>query len=353
MNTDKHSSTKPRTTEFGTPLPRREFPFPAGGRPFFVPEGRRRRLAGGKSAPADAAPGNRAQWLRAPAGHRRNGLEVGHSLAWPWSGVGCPISMERRSETGLLSRNNSVEPILMNHRDTMNTEKTRNSQAGIDLLIGDFLELMPSLVFLCVHRVSVVLSAGSAAGTRLSIPRHPKILRCPAGAWPDRHGNRGRHSLTRACPRLISFGVPPGPETNRRRELSTHAKARAVRTETSVSLSSVRNGGEGRGEEALCNAGAARRGEAPLSPFVPHGARETERDSFRPSRRDLSHQLMSGGRIAADAAANSPRRARVLKNCRTDEGRKHRPTNRRSQSAPASPSPSVSIRVHPWFHFGS
>ena len=36
-----------------------------------VPEGRRRRLAGGKSAPADAAPGNGTELLRAPTGHRR------------------------------------------------------------------------------------------------------------------------------------------------------------------------------------------------------------------------------------------------------------------------------------------
>ncbi len=39
-------------------------------------------------------------------------------------------------------------------------------------------------------------------------------------------------------------------------ELSVFAKVRAVRTGTSGSLSSVRNGGEGRGEEALCNVGA-------------------------------------------------------------------------------------------------
>ncbi len=37
-----------------------------------VPEGRRRRLAGGKSAAADAAPGNGHEWPAAPVGHRRN-----------------------------------------------------------------------------------------------------------------------------------------------------------------------------------------------------------------------------------------------------------------------------------------
>ena len=53
------------------------FPWSGRGRPVPVPEGCRRRLAGGKSAPADAAPGKRWEWLRAPAGHRRNGQRCG------------------------------------------------------------------------------------------------------------------------------------------------------------------------------------------------------------------------------------------------------------------------------------
>ena len=61
------------------------------GRPVSVPEGRRRRLAGGKSAPADAAPGNRAEWFRAPAGHRRNGLGC-----WPMAEA--PACPRRRQE---------------------------------------------------------------------------------------------------------------------------------------------------------------------------------------------------------------------------------------------------------------
>ena len=56
--------------------------------------------------------------------------------------------------------------------------------------------------------------------------------------------------------------------------LSIVAKFRAV------PLSSVRNGGEGRGEEALRIGETARKGGAPLSPtlspFVPHGAREPD-----------------------------------------------------------------------------
>ena len=51
----------------------------------------------------------------------------------------------------------------MDHRDTMNTEKTKHSLADIRSLIGAFLEKEPALVFLCVHRVSVVLSAVATA----------------------------------------------------------------------------------------------------------------------------------------------------------------------------------------------
>ena len=58
------------------------------------------------------------------------------------------------------------------------------------------------------------------------------------------------------------------------------AKVRAVRTGASGSLSSVRNGGEGWGEEVLRNGDTVRVAGAPLSPtlspFVPHGEREMD-----------------------------------------------------------------------------
>ena len=114
------------------------FPWSVRGRPVPVPEGRRRRLAGGKSAPTDAAPGNRAEWLRAPAGHRRNSPRC-----WPITGG--PICPRRR------------------------------------------------------------VVAELRRGGRLQ-----KLLRCPSGAWPVRRDNRGPRPLARACPRLISCGVPPG-----------------------------------------------------------------------------------------------------------------------------------------------
>ena len=62
--------------------------------------------------------------------------------------------------------------------------------------------------------------------------------------------------------------------------VSVFAQVRAVRTGASGSLSSVRNGGEGWGEEALRTGDTVRMGGAPLSPtlspFVPHGAREPD-----------------------------------------------------------------------------
>ena len=91
-----------------------------------VPEGRRSRLAGAKSAAADAAPGSERKDPGAPAGHRRKAPEA--------ASVG-----------------------------------------------------------------------GIPAGRT-----QQKLLRCPVGAWPVRRRNRAPRPLSRACPRLISCGVPPG-----------------------------------------------------------------------------------------------------------------------------------------------
>ena len=100
-------------------------------RPVPVPEGRRRRLAGGKSASADAAPGNRAGWLGAPAGHRRK---------WP--------------------------------------EATRGG--------------------------------GNAAGTP-----PPKTSSMPRWGMARSAAQPGAAPAQRACPRLISCGVPPGRRAKR------------------------------------------------------------------------------------------------------------------------------------------
>ena len=48
---------------------------------------------------------------------------------------------------------------FIDHSDAMNTEKTKSSLTDLDSLIGDLPALTPALVFLCVHRVSVVLTS--------------------------------------------------------------------------------------------------------------------------------------------------------------------------------------------------
>ena len=45
------------------------------------------------------------------------------------------------------SRNYSGEPILVDHRDTMNTEKTKHSLADLGSLMGDFSEPTPPPFF--------------------------------------------------------------------------------------------------------------------------------------------------------------------------------------------------------------
>ena len=180
MNTERRSSKR---TTWERHSGAGGFPWSVRGRVVPVPEGLQRRLAGGKSAPADAAPGNGAEWLRAPAGHRRNGPGC-----WPIAGG--PIGPRRRVVT-----------------------------------------------------------------VRLRDRRRQTLLRCPAGAWPVRRGNRGPRPLARACPRLISCGVPPGPKARRRRQFSrglmvasaTAKSARRARILQSCSTEKTRNSPTGIG----------------------------------------------------------------------------------------------------------
>ncbi len=98
------------------------------------------------------------------------------------------------------------------------------------------------------------------------------------GGAPLRHEPSGK-PLKRLCLHM-SPNTRLKPGANERGPMPVFAKVRAVRTAPSVSLSSVRNGGEGWGEEALRNGETVRMGGAPLypalSPFVPHEARETD-----------------------------------------------------------------------------
>ena len=123
------------------------FPWSVGGCPFPVPEGRRRRLAGGKSAPADAAPRKPRQVPLCPSG----------------------ASKKMVRDAGRLLTAQSV-------------------RAGESW-----------------RRCSV------AAVTK-------SFFDATAEAWPVRRGDRGPRPLARACPRLISCGVPPGRKAKRWRQ---------------------------------------------------------------------------------------------------------------------------------------
>ena len=114
--------------------------------PPIVPEGHRGRLAGGKTAPADAAPGRPAEIVRCPCGA-------------------------------------SKKPALN-------------------------LQLLPRIPQF-THREAAPCDSAHGESYPDAAPLG-KVLRCPAGAWPFRRVNRGLRPLTRACPRLISGGVPPG-----------------------------------------------------------------------------------------------------------------------------------------------
>ena len=156
------------------------------GRPVPVPEGRRRKLAGGKAAPADAAPGNRAAWLRAPTGHRRKWPEatrgggnvagrtppktssmprrgMDHLAAQPGAApatracprlISCGVPPGRRAKRWrhLFGRRLAARAAAKFSRrarilQSCSTEKAKVSLADIGSLIGDFPEQMSPLVF--------------------------------------------------------------------------------------------------------------------------------------------------------------------------------------------------------------
>ena len=95
------------------------------------------------------------------------------------------------------------------------------------------------------------------------------------------------HSVNSTALPLSVFPIPvhPNPQlgwTTKDTKMGAISlcESSADRSGSSVSLSSVRNGGEGWGEEALCNDDPVGMGGAPLSPalspFVPHGERESD-----------------------------------------------------------------------------
>ena len=68
--------------------------------------------------------------------------------------------MELKPGTVGLDRNYLVEPMPMDHRDTMNTEKTKNSLADIRSPMGDFLEQILTLVFFVRHLFKILACRG-------------------------------------------------------------------------------------------------------------------------------------------------------------------------------------------------
>ena len=84
---------------------------------------------------------------------------------------------------------------------------------------------------------------------------------------------------------------------------SVFPKGRAIGTVTSDSLSSVRNGGKGRGEETLRHGATVGKCGAPLSPFVPHGEREADALLIAAVAHTLSQRL-----IASVALVTAPAR---------------------------------------------
>ena len=94
---------------------------------------------------------------------------------------------------------------------------------------------------------------------------------------------------------LFTAAATPSAPLFRRNE-SVFAKVRAIRTVASVSLSSVRNGGEGRGEEALRKGDTVRVGGHPSPRPSPRscltGRGRRTRYSLQRLRHDLSQRLI-------------------------------------------------------------
>ena len=107
-------------------------------------------------------------------------------------------------------------------------------------------------------------------------------IRKERGGRQKVNGKRSADAAQFLAAKRHSFGRPAGTTENSPAlecRAAVFPKVRAVRTVASA-LASVRNGGEGWGEEARRQGDTVRRGGAPrsptLAPFVPHGARETD-----------------------------------------------------------------------------
>ncbi len=143
---------------------------------------------------------------------------------------------------------------------------------------------------------------------------------------------------------------------------SVSAEVRALPTATAVSLSSVRNGGEGRGEEVLRHGETVRKSGAPLSPalspFVPHGAKET--DARRNAAVAARNSRRQRPKIPTTLAVRIPCSHSPAPNSPAKSGRTHEPlrsalhAGRRPHKCgalPSAPSRSAFLPISAVFHF--
>ena len=131
-----------------------------------------------------------------------------------------------------------------------------------------------------LRRIPLQTLKTNRATNRGSHPPPGAVFRALAENPPGTVAQASKPAVSQVSKPAHAGTFPRARVGRRLAELSVFAKVGAVRTRASVSLPSVRNGGVGRGEEALRHGEIVRSSGAPLSPtlspFVPHGARETD-----------------------------------------------------------------------------
>ena len=115
----------------------------------------------------------------------------------------------------LPSRNYSVAPILIDHRDTMNTEKTKDSLVKLRPLNGDFSEPTPSTVLLGTTTLQNPRAPGGFCrgtdGPTRPLPIHPRPFPGPKFPCPTRlHSRTAAFRPPRWASAVRAWGISPG-----------------------------------------------------------------------------------------------------------------------------------------------